>query len=68
MDPVRQEYRLIAEYTDRNFLGDLRRLTLRGKVGWAFLPALWNIDQNGSLFDLYAEFEQPRFPAATSSG
>ena len=62
LDPVRQEYRLIAEYTDRNFLGDLRKLTLRGKVGWAFLPALWNIDQQAPIFDFYAEFEQPRFP------
>jgi Outer membrane protein/protective antigen OMA87 len=62
LDPVRQEYRLIAEYTDRNFLGDLRKLTLRGKVGWAFLPALWNIDQHAPIFDFYAEFEQPRFP------
>jgi translocation and assembly module TamA len=62
IDPVRQEYRLIAEYTDRNFLGDLRKLTLRGKVGWAFLPALWNIDQQAPIFDFYAEFEQPRFP------
>jgi len=62
LDPVRQEYRLIAEYTERNFLGDLRRLTLRGKVGWAFLPALWNIQQQAPIFDLYTEFEQPRFP------
>ena len=62
VDPVRQEYRLIAEYTDRNFLGDLRKLTLRGKLGWAFLPALWNIDQHAPIFDFYAEFEQPRFP------
>jgi translocation and assembly module TamA len=63
IDPVRQEYRLISEYTDRNFLGGLRRLTLRGKAGWAFLPALWNSTQNAPIFDLYAEFEQPRFPA-----
>jgi len=62
IDPVRQEFRLTAEYVDRNFLGDLRRLTVRGKVGWAFLPAIWNIQQNGPLFDLFAEFEQPRFP------
>ena len=62
LDPVRQEYRFIAEYTDRNFLGDLRKLTLRAKVGWAFLPALWNIDQQAPIFDLYSEFEQPRFP------
>ena len=63
VDPVRQEYRLIAEYTDRNFLGDLRRLTLRAKVGWAFLPAVWNVDQTGLIFNFYAEFQQPRFPA-----
>jgi translocation and assembly module TamA len=62
IDPVRQEYRVTAQYIDRNFLGDLRRLTLQAKVGWAFLPAIWNIQQNGPLFDLYAEFEQPRFP------
>ena len=63
VDPVRQEYRAIAESTDRNFLGDLRKLTLRAKLGWAFLPALWNIDQQAPIFDLSAEFEQPRFPA-----
>jgi len=62
VDPVRQEYRFIAEYTDRNFLGDLRKLTLRAKLGWAFLPALWNIQQQAPIFDLFAEFEQPRFP------
>jgi hypothetical protein len=37
-------------------------------VGWAFLPALWNIQQQAPIFDFYAEFEQPRFPAGTSSG
>jgi len=62
IDPVRQEYRLISEYVDRNFLGDLRKLTLRAKAGWAFLPALWNVSQQAPIFDLFAEFEQPRFP------
>ncbi len=38
IDPVRQEYRFIAEYTDRNFLGDLRRLTLRGEGGLGVPP------------------------------
>jgi translocation and assembly module TamA len=64
IDPVRQEYRLISEYTDRNFLGDLRKLTLKGKAGWAFIHSLW--DPSGGtapIFDLSAEFEQPRFPA-----
>lgn len=61
VDPARQEIRAVAEYTDRNFLGDLRRLTLKGKVGWAFLPAVWNIQYEGLMFDLLAQLEQPNF-------
>lgn len=59
VDPARQEVRAVAEYTDRDFLGGLRRLTLRGKVGWAFLPAVWDIQYDGLMFDLYAQLEQP---------
>ena len=61
VDPARQEIRVVAEYTDRNFLGDLRRLTLRGKVGWAFLPAVWDIQYDGLMFDFSAQLEQPNF-------
>src|SRR5207302_7301979 len=41
IDSVRQEARLIGEYSDRDFLGGLRRLTIRGKAGYAFLPTIW---------------------------
>jgi outer membrane protein assembly factor BamA len=61
VDPARQEVRTLAEYTDRNFLGGLRKLSLKAKVGWAFLPAVWDIQYNGFIFDFLAQFEQPNF-------
>ncbi len=36
----RTEVRLLGEYTDRNFLGGLRRLTVSGRVGYAWIPSL----------------------------
>jgi translocation and assembly module TamA len=67
-DPARQEVRGIAEYTDRNFLGGLRKLTLKAKVGWAFLPAVWDVQFNGLMFDFLAQLEQPNFFAPTLKG
>jgi translocation and assembly module TamA len=61
VDPSRQEVRAIAEYTDRNFLGGLRQLSLKAKVGWAFVPAVWDVQANGLIFDFLAQFEQPNF-------
>ena len=37
IDPVRQEARATAEFTHRNFLGGLRRLTFENRFGYAFL-------------------------------
>lgn len=45
LDSARQEVRAVGEWTDRNFLGGLRRLTLGGRVGYAFIPNL------GAAFD-----------------
>jgi translocation and assembly module TamA len=61
IDPARQEVRAVAEYTDRNFLGGLRTLSLKAKVGWAFVPAVWDIQANGLIFDFLAQFTQPNF-------
>jgi translocation and assembly module TamA len=69
LDPTRNELRVLGEYTHRNFFGDLRRLTLDGKLGWAFLPniydALFNVEaqgrKNGPLASIRLEFEQPHF-------
>ncbi|MHB8878093.1 MAG: autotransporter assembly complex protein TamA [Myxococcaceae bacterium] len=66
VDQTRQEGRVTGEYTDRNFLGGLRRYTLRGKVGYAFLPDILSVargapgSKSGLVANLVNEFEQPR--------
>jgi translocation and assembly module TamA len=63
----RQEGRVLAEWTNRNIFGGLRRLTVRGRVGYAFLPSLYSslssqgTGKSGVIFDATTEFEQPRF-------
>ncbi len=67
-DQVRQEARLLAEWTHRNFLGGLRRLQLRAMGGWAFLPSTLAVVRNqiergprhGPIYRLTGDFEQPR--------
>ena len=64
MDQTRNEARLIGEYTDRDFLGGLRRLDLKATAGWAFLPNVYSPGapdaKNGPVAKLSAELEQPR--------
>ena len=67
-DQVRQEARLIGEWTDRNFLGGLRRLQARAIAGWAFLPSTLAVvrkqleqgPRHGSIYRAALDFEQPR--------
>ncbi|HEX8704086.1 MAG TPA: POTRA domain-containing protein, partial [Myxococcaceae bacterium] len=67
VEALRQEGRVLAEWSNRNFFGGLRRLTVRGRVGYAFLPSIYSTlsnnktAQNGLIFDALTEFEQPRF-------
>ncbi len=61
VDATRQEVRGVAEYTDRNFFGGLRRLTVTARAGYAWLPDFVNPNKQGPIFDVLAEFEQPRF-------
>ncbi|SEM28294.1 Beta-barrel assembly machine subunit BamA [Stigmatella aurantiaca] len=63
IDATRQEARALAEWTNRNTFGGLRRLTVRGRVGYAFLPSFYAGDdvKSGVVGDLTTEFEQPRF-------
>jgi translocation and assembly module TamA len=74
IDTLRDEVRATGEYTDRDFFGGLRRLTVKGKVGWAFLPSVVNViantgdAQNGPIAKVTTEFEQPHFLATTLSG
>ena len=66
IDQIRNEGRFIAEWSNRNFLGGMRRLTLHGEAGWAFLPSLYDVirasstTRNGPIARLRGELEQPR--------
>ncbi|HEY8208950.1 MAG TPA: POTRA domain-containing protein, partial [Myxococcaceae bacterium] len=70
IDQIRSEGRVLGEYTDRNFLQTLRRLTLRAKVGYALVAGPINdLSQPRSFLqaggpgwtlDTLAELEQPR--------
>jgi translocation and assembly module TamA len=69
IDQVRQEARLLTEWSNRNFLGGLRRLTLQLTAGWAFIPNTYAVVRNqldegarhGPIYRARADFEQPRF-------
>src|SRR5262249_46762487 len=71
VDPVRQEVRGLAEYTDRNFLGGTRKLTVSARAGWAFVPSVVAVfgnvpgtsPKNAPFFTLTGDFRQPRFLA-----
>jgi translocation and assembly module TamA len=70
IDQVRQEARGLLAYTDRNFLGGLRRLDTELVAGWAFIPNTYAVFRNqtddaalrnGPIYRASAELEQPRF-------
>jgi len=67
VDVARQEVRVLAEWTDRNFLGDLRQLTVGARLGYAFIPNITaafdesDTTPHGLIFEFSTQFEQPRF-------
>lgn len=69
IDQIRNEGRLILEWSNRNFLGGLRKLTARAEAGWAFIPNTYAVlsndvasgPRNGPIARLGLQFEQPRF-------
>jgi translocation and assembly module TamA len=74
LDMIRNEVRLIGEFTHRNlglsrlFNKDNRldRLSVKGKVGWAFLPNVFQVAagdpsaKNGPIFRVLTEYQVPR--------
>ncbi len=68
IDQVRQEVRAVGEWTDRNWLGGLRRLQTRLLGGWAFIPNTLSVlrssklegPRHGAIYRASADFEQPR--------
>ncbi len=61
ISPVRWDLRANAGWTDRNFLGGLRRLTLDGYVGYAWIPNPYTATFSGVLGLARADFLQPEF-------
>jgi translocation and assembly module TamA len=69
VDQIRNEARLVAEWSNRNFRGGMRRLTARAEAGWAFIPNTYAVAthdetvdlRNGPIARLKLEFEQPNF-------
>jgi translocation and assembly module TamA len=68
-DQVRDEARLIGEWSHLDFLGAMRRLTIHGEAGWAFIPNVYAVarndtasgPRNGPIGLLRTDLEQPRF-------
>ena len=67
-DAIRNEARLVGEWSNRDFMGGMRKLTARAEAGWAFLPNIYAVatddvaaaPRNGPIARLRLEFEQPR--------
>lgn len=51
-EPTRWDERLTALYTHRSLFGDLTRLDLRTRVGWAQLPTPWLVEEQGPVFSI----------------
>ncbi len=51
-EPTRWDERLTALYTHRSLFGDLTRLDLRARVGWAELPTPWQVEEHGPVLSI----------------
>jgi translocation and assembly module TamA len=58
-DPTRWDAEASVSWQHRNFLGDLRRLTLDLRGGYAWVPTPFNVRKRGPVAKLTAEFAQP---------
>ena len=66
LDQARNEFRVLGEYTDRDFFGGMRRFNLKGTAGYAFIPTAYASAtsapgaKNGPVADITTELDQPR--------
>ncbi len=58
-DPTRWDAEMGVTWQHRNFLGDLRRLTLDGRAGYAWVPTPFPYRKRGPVASLTADFQQP---------
>ncbi len=74
IDQVRNEARVFGEWSHRNYLGGMRKLTIRAEGGWAFIPNTFAVLRNdiasgprhGPIARIGLKFEQPRFAGRSS--
>ncbi len=67
-DQIRNEARLILEWSHSNFRGGMRKLSARAEAGWAFIPNTYAVlrnqiasgPRNGPVGHLRLQFDQPR--------
>jgi translocation and assembly module TamA len=55
----RWDVSLVAGWTHRNWLGDLRKLSFDARLGYAWLPSVFAPQEQGPVALLTGEFQQP---------
>jgi translocation and assembly module TamA len=69
VDQVRDEARMLFDWSNSDFLGGMRKLSLHAEAGWAFIPNVYAVARNdvvagarnGPIARVGLTFEQPRF-------
>ena len=59
LDPARWDLELQVGWQHRNFLGDLRRLSINAKGGWAWVPTPFTARKQGPVGTFTVDFSQP---------
>jgi translocation and assembly module TamA len=59
IEATRWEARAVAGWTHRNAFGDLQRLSLDGRLGYAWLPTAYDAQDEGPVGQAQIEFYQP---------
>jgi outer membrane protein assembly factor BamA len=59
-DQTRQLARASVLYTNKNLGGGLQKIIAGGSLGWAFLPSVFQRQEQGLIADLRAQYIQPR--------
>jgi len=69
IDQIRDEARMIFDWSHLDFFGGMRKLSLHAEAGWAFIPNVYAVARqdavegarNGPIARVGLTFEQPRF-------
>jgi translocation and assembly module TamA len=59
VESTRWEARVVAGWTHRNAFGEVQRLSLDGRAGYAWLPNPWDTTKESTVGTVTAEYYQP---------